>query len=209
MVNKKYDWQKIFQEFIDGGYMNIKEFCDYCADKGNGYPSTSAIYKRSTAENWTDRLKEKRAEATKQYLDKHIKDAEKRHVEHLLQFNRRLVVSQITLVESIIAKVQQGKMDGVRININMSDVINDTKRSLNVRTKEQDQVGAVVQINNQNTNNTMIDDNDRRKMIEGFTEEELALFRQKRQEIDDNKTIDIKGDVTIDDVEFTDAEEDE
>ena len=203
MGNKKYNWKDIFKEFMDGNYINIKEFIEYCEAQGNGYPTGSSIYKQSAKNQWDAKKNEKYSKAVDDYVTQAITRAEKKDIENILQLNRRLTIKQVELVEAIINRVKSGNMDGFRININYSDAVNDLKRSIEAKTKEQEQAGATVNIQNNSVEGAV----SFRRRVEDMSHEELSRFSKK---IDAEKVevIDVNGEV-IEELEFEDDSEGE
>lgn len=200
MPNKQYDWKKLFKEFMDGKWQTVKEFVEFCESQGNGYPTASSIYKKSAEDKWIDAKQEKYRNTLHKYLTDTKDNALRRDFEKELQFQRRLTLRQIELVEAITKRVASGEnMEGIRININYSDVINDAKRSIGEKTKEQEQSGGVVNIQN----NVGIEGHGSlRQRIEDMSEEELEKFETVEAEAE----LIEGGDIAM--IEFTDGEED-
>lgn len=165
-----YDWEKFTREFVEGSFENVKEYIEWSEDRvekfGEERPSRGSIVKASARYGWVELKEKKELKAFQKIVDGAVNHKLLDKVDELAEMELNLTRATISLI------VQSAKNpQNIDMKADLSDLINDAKRSLGLTTKEQQESKPVTNIQQ----GTVIQENSRRKEIEELSE-------QKRKE---------------------------
>lgn len=173
MGKKLYDWKELTKKFIKGSYTSVREFALWCEERrkkfNEHYPSQDAVFKMSKKLGWLDLKKARHDKQVQnvisQGLDKITEDQIQEMIKMKTTVNRALV--------NLIAYFANNP-EKVSVRADLSDLVNDAKRSLGMTTKEE-QIKPALQVNQNQMN---VDEDSFRSMIENTDDAKLVEIEE-------------------------------
>jgi len=196
-----FDWKVLTKEYVGGSFETVDEYIKWSDDRvekfGEKRPTSHTIKRASSRFDWIALKRKKELGLIEKIVDgaSNVISAEARdQIEELAKMKTAVTKSLVNLIIKLTKDPSN-----MYVRADLSDLINDTKRSLGMKTKEEDQVSnPMINVNQQNA---MIGEGSRRKQLEEATKEEREKIAQSDIEI--NKALKEKF---FDDEELADFE---
>lgn len=205
-VGMRYNWDKYLMEYLDGSFETIVEFAEWNEKKrlsGEHRPSMDSIKTKARKDKWLDKKTEVESKVVDRIIEGSSKltKALKDKIDHRLEAQDRLTEALLKLVELL-----TNNPEHMTIKADLSDIINDTKRALGMRTKEED-----VQVPEVAVGQGIIEINSRRKELEEANDDERLKLEKKKDRMNKalRKKLFPEADMDIVDVEVEIIKEDE
>jgi hypothetical protein len=176
----KYDWVKITKDFLKSDFSSVKayaEWCDVERKKGKDLPSKSYVIVAGKKYHWSRLKREKELRVLEKYVDGSVANSDPELIEKL----KESAMMKTNLTKALVSLVIQFAQNPERLQVraNLSDIVNDAKRALNMRTKEQDMQAAP----NIHVNQGVIGLDSRRRQLEEGSDEDVVKLESKSKSV--------------------------
>lgn len=196
----RYDWTLYTKEFVNGPFKGIAEYIRWAEERKNKLgeterPGASMIRKVSVKLKWLQLKARREAKAIEEVMDNPIDEAAKRRIQELI--NQKVVVNR-ALTKMLINLANNPEQ--MHVKADLSDIVNDLKRGLDMTTKEQQSQPMTVGVLNQQN----VDADSFRRQLEDGTEEERKQLKDKT----DSGLEKLEASIPVEELEYLDAEDD-
>jgi len=141
-----FDWNALTKEFVKGPFRTVREYIAWSEERRTKYeenrPKRDAIVKRSAKMGWPMLKLRKDDRMVQNIVDGAVDQVTKKQIEELA--NSKTLLNQALL--KILVSVAN-KPEGIQMKADVSDLVNDLKRSFGMRTKEEDQQAPTINLN--------------------------------------------------------------
>jgi len=199
----KYDWVKITKDFLKSNFKSVRAFAEWCEvqrKEGKDMPCSSLIARASKKYAWNKLKRQKELRMLERLVDGRASEIDP----ELAQQLKESVTMKNNLTKALVDLVLKFSENPERIHMkaNLSDVVNDAKRALNMKTKEDD----LRQSPSIHVNQGVIGLDSRRRELEEASDSDIKKLKDKSESV--NKMLKNKfNQIEIENVKIVDIED--
>lgn len=196
----RYDWKELTKKFVKGAYKSVREFALWCEERrknfNEDYPSQDSVFRMSKKLGWIDLKKRREDKMVENVVSQGIDKITKEQMEEMVKSKTAVNRALVNLIVHFAKNPSQ-----LHVRADLSDLVNDAKRSMGMTTKEE-QIKPALQVSNNQMN---VDEDSFRNILEESNDAELV----KIEEITDKDIEMIESRIPDNQLSFLEDDDDE